>query len=61
MYHIQQIIGGENSYGFSRFLLVLRWQSSGSPMQLIVLISIAETKPFTILNSRYSVTNTGSW
>ena len=34
----------------------LRWRSSGSPTQLIVFINIAETKPFTILNSRYLLT-----
>ena len=41
--------------------MYLWWQSSGSPMQLIVFINIAETKLFTPLNSRYSLTNTGSW
>ena len=41
--------------------ILLRWQSSNSPTQLIVFINIAETKPFTILNSRYLLTNTGSW
>ena len=41
--------------------MYLRWQSSSLPMQLIVFINIAETKLFTPLNSRYSLTNTGSW
>ena len=44
-----------------RSVVLLRWLSSGSPMLLIVFINIAETKPFTILNSRYLLTNTGSW
>ena len=45
----------------ARSLYQLRWRSSGLPMHLIAFINIAETKPFTILNSRYLLTNTGSW
>ena len=39
----------------------LRWRSSSSPMQLIVFINIAETRPFTLLNRRCSVRNSSSW
>ena len=34
---------------------LLRWRSSGPPTQLIVFTNSAKIKPFTRLNSRYSV------
>lgn len=36
---------------------MLRWRSSDLPMQLIGFINTAEAKPFTLLNSTYSVNN----
>ena len=41
--------------------VALRWWSRKSSMQSIVSIKSAETKPFTPLNTRYSLNNPGSW
>ena len=49
------------AYKVQMYFGVLRWRSSGPPTQLIVFTNSAETKPFTQLNSRYSVNSSGSW
>ena len=59
---IIQLEWPNKSFGIKqRHLRTLRWRSSGPPTQLIVFTNSAETKPFTQLNSRYSVNSSGSW